>query len=715
MNISYQWLRELSGTSLAPRELAERLTMLGLAVEGVTEVGDDHVLDFDLTSNRPDCLSHLGVAREVAAMEGGQVRIPLASAIQTSQLTEELTSVKILDTELCPRYAARVVRGVKIQPSPDWLVKRLIAIGQRPINNVADITNYVLHEMGQPLHAFDLTKLAEQRIIVRRAHSTEKLKTLDGVERDLDEEMLVIADAIRPVALAGIMGGEDSEISDATTDVLIESAYFSPASVRRTARKLGMHTEASHRFERGVDHTNILQAQERCVALICEFAGGTATENAIDIYPRPLKQAVVTLRPERVMSLTGLNVPSAEIERILTGLGFSECARGASAEKEWSLRDGVIEEMPDQLHSKMTYVVPGWRVDVAIEEDLVEEVARHAGYDKITTELPASSVAGEYQPNERRKRALSAALTACGFDEAISFSFIDESHDGRIEILPGIATQAKSEDRSVTLQNPIIEGANRMRPTLLVGLLNAVRHNLNHGTSDIRIYEMGRIFAASLVSGELPQERESLALVATGGATEENRADALRDLDFLDLKGAIEAAIDETNLLPLRFEPLNVCHLREGQSSVIRLNAGNSIGYIGRLGESVAAEFKFRQPVYVAELDLSDLLATKQAEVLYTPLARYPSVGRDVSLLVARTTTFAELRQAVLDEKLDLCRATTLVDVYEGSNLPVDKRSVSLRIEFRADDRTLRDEEVDVMQQKIIAALEEKFDARLRF
>ena len=280
MNISYNWLGELVQTKRSPRELAERLTMLGLAVDGVSEAGSDFILDIDLTSNRPDCLSHLGVAREIAAMEGEQVRLPYSIPKSTAGFAEEFTSVEILDTDLCPRYVARVIRGVKIQDSPDWLVERLKAIGQRPINNVADITNYVLHEMGQPLHAFDLAKLAEKRIIVRRARPAEKLKTLDGIGRELDAEMLVIADAERAVALAGIMGGEESEISDATTDVLLESAYFSPVSVRRTARVLGMHTEASHRFERGVDHANVLRAQERCVALICELAGGTATENA---------------------------------------------------------------------------------------------------------------------------------------------------------------------------------------------------------------------------------------------------------------------------------------------------------------------------------------------------------------------------------------------------------------------------------------------------
>ncbi len=714
MNISYNWLRELSGTSFEPHELAERLTMLGLAVEGVHEAGDDHVLDIDLTSNRPDCLSHIGVAREVAAMEGTRLRLPDAKPKPVAGLTEEFASVEILDTDLCPRYAARVVRGVKIQPSPDWLIKRLEAIGQRPINNVADITNYVLHETGQPLHAFDLAKLAEHRIVVRRARSSEKLKTLDGVERVLDAEMLVIADASRAVALAGVMGGEDSEISDATEEVLIESAYFNPDSVRRTARLLGMHTEASHRFERGADYANVLRAQERCVALICELAGGTATENAIDVYPRTLELRVVSLRPERVKALTGLNVSSAEIEKILIALGFSMTPRLSNTEAVPSLRDGVIEETPVNLHSEMTFVAPTWRVDVAIEEDLVEEVARHTGYDEIATELPASSIAGEYQPGERKKRAMRGALTACGFDEAVSFSFIDASHDETFELVPALAAQRDKENHFVTLRNSIIEGATRMRPTLLAGLLGAVRHNFNHGTRDVRLFEAGRIFAAASVSGELPLEREALALVATGGATEESHAGAPRELDFYDLKGALEAAVGAMNFLPLKFDEASVRHLREGQAAVISLSDGKSLGYIGRLSESVTAEYKFRQPVYVAEIDFTDLLAAREATVLYTPLARYPSVSRDVSLLVARRTGFAELLEAVSEQNVEFCRDAKLVGVYEGANLPEGKRSVTLRLEYRADEQTLRDEEVDEMHKRIVGALEEKFNAQQR-
>jgi phenylalanyl-tRNA synthetase beta chain len=370
----------------------------------------------------------------------------------------------------------------------------------------------------------------------------------------------------------------------------------------------------------------------------------------------------------------------------------------------------------------MTFVAPTWRVDIEREEDLVEEVARRVGYEKITTELPASNIAGEYQPSERKRRALRRALVACGFNEAISFSFIDAAQDDRFEYLPDLVTEG--EDRFVTLSNPIIEGATRMRPTLLAGLLDSVRHNFNHGTRDVRLFETGRVFAASSLQenlvttnkslSPLPTERESFALLATGGATEEGRAGAMRELDFYDLKGALEAAAEAMNLKPLRFEAAEVKHLRDGQAARITTEDGQAIGSIGRLDEGLAALYKFRQPIYVAEVDLSTLLEIEELPVLYTPLARYPSIVRDVSLLVGRRVTLAHLLERIHEEQLENCRDAKLVDVYEGASLPEGKRSVTLRMEYRAQERTLRDEEVDEMHARLVQALEEKFGAQQR-
>ncbi|HEX6183596.1 MAG TPA: phenylalanine--tRNA ligase subunit beta [Pyrinomonadaceae bacterium] len=699
MDISYEWLGELVETGLTPRELAERLTMAGLAVDAVKEEDGDSVLEIDLTSNRPDCLSHLGVAREAAALTGAHVRVPDLTAKSVGGRAEESTSVVIEDADLCPRYAARVVRGVKIGPSPGWLVRRLQAIGQRPINNVADITNFVMHEVGQPLHAFDLAKLAEQRIVVRRARAGEKLKTLDGAVRELDAEMLVIADATRPVAVAGVMGGEETEISDSTTDVLIESAYFAPQSVRRTSKALGLQTEASYRFERGVDYEGVRRAQDRCVALICELAGGVATVDAVDEYPKRIEQATVTLRPRRVRELTGPDIPVSECVRILNALGFER--------KDTAQGDGGEE--------RLAFVVPTWRTDVSIEEDLVEEVARVYGYEKIEESLPPSPVTGEYLVGDRRRRAARQVLTATGFDEAVSFSFIDESNAldesgaSRFESVPGLQ---KVEGAFVTVSNPIIEGARLMRPSLLPGLLEAMRHNFNHGTRDVRLFETGRVFAAGGGEEGRPTEVESLALVLTGEALEEGRA-AGRAADFFDLKGALEAASDAMRVGGLSFAPGSVRHLREGQAARVELN-GVEVGTLGRLSEEAAARYKFRQPVYVAEVSLTALLTSGERPARYTPLPRYPGVARDVSLVAGRSVTFGELRGAVLALGLEECRGVKLVDVYEGASLPEGKRSLTLRVEYRADDRTLRDEEVDQMHARVVAALEEGFGAQLR-
>ncbi len=687
MLISYNWLKELTDTQLSPAELRERLTMAGLAIDSVEESAGDSVLDVEVPSNRPDCLSHVGIAREVAVIEKSEVQSPKSKVCATDGKATELAAVEIQDSELCPRYAARVVRGVKIGPSPAWLAKRLAEIGQRPINNVADITNYVLHELGQPLHAFDLNKLSEKRIVVRRAAAGEKLTTLDGAERALDPEMLVIADASSAVALAGIMGGLDSEISSSTTDVLIESAYFDPDSVRRTARKLGMDTEASRRFERGADCANVLQAQTRCVELICELAGGVATEDAIDVYPNPVAPRVISFRPSRVESLTSVRVDVSEVKRILSALGFVEQSEAAG---------------------NITFVVPSWRIDVSLEEDLVEEVVRHVGYEQITSELPPSNFAGEYQPAETKRRALRRALTSLSFDEAISFSFIDVAHDGEFELLP--ALQGAPDGPAVALANPIIDEATRMRPTLLPGLIESLRHNLNHGNRDVRLFEIGRVFAGSAPK-ELPEERESLAFIASGGASEEGYAQAGRDTDFLELKGALEAAVAAMQLQPLTFTKTSVRHLREGQAATIMLADGNVVGTIGRLAESIAASYKFRQPVFVAELDLTALLGSNERPNLYTPLPRYPSVTRDITLLIDREVSFAELVQFIAEQGAHDCTGVKLVGVYEGQNIPADQRSITLRMEYRSDERTLRDDEVEAQHRLLLDATLAKFHA----
>src|SRR5262245_9794254 len=412
MKISYQWLKSFVDFDLSPQTLRTKLTMAGLAVDAVEAHGDDSILEFDLTSNRPDCLSHLGIAREVAAVTGKPLRMPEIKLSESNTRTAEVTSVEIRNPEFCPRYTARVIRGVKIGPSPGWLVERLEAMGQRSVNNVADITNFVMLELGQPLHAFEFDQLRGRQIIVRTAASGETMTTLDGEVRELTPEMLVIADAERAVALAGIKGGEDSGISESTTDVLLEAAYFTPEQVRASSKALGLSTEASYRFERGTDPEIVPVASDRAAAMIAEIAGGEVLKEIIDNYPLKSKRSMIRFRGSRYTALTGMEIKLGEAERILRDLGFK-----VEAQVEY-----------DSLMA----VVPTWRVDVRIEEDLVEEAARIAGYDEVEPSLPGSAGSGAYLPGEESRRAVRHALTALGYHEAISFSFVNPGDDAML-------------------------------------------------------------------------------------------------------------------------------------------------------------------------------------------------------------------------------------------------------------------------------------------
>lgn len=693
MNISYNWLKDLVNTDLSPEEAAQKLTGAGLAVEGIHPTGDDYVFDIDLTSNRSDCLSHLGVARELATITGERLK---TENVESPSPGADSSLVTIEDTDLCHRFTARIIRGVKIGASPEWLVKRLDAVGERSINNVADITNYVMHELGQPMHSFDLNKLAEHRIVVRRAKAGETIKTLDETTRQLDETMLAICDAEKPVAVAGVMGGFDSGITEATTDVLLEVAYFKRDNIRQTSRKLKLSTEASHRFERGVDIENLVRASNRATDLICELAGGTAGE-FVDVYPEKFVPNQIESKniQHAVKRLTGLNVEESEILRILSALGIKP-EGSASGDRQPAL-----------------FTSPSWRHDIAIEEDLVEEVARIVGYDKIGEELPPSLGAGEYQPNELRKYHLRQTLATLGFDEAISYSFIDTKHDGVFELIPDFVEE-NAPEKYVELQDSIIEGAVRMRPTLIPGLLDAVRTNFNQQQRNLRLFEIGKVFSASNGEADLPNERELLALVITGSETLENKATPVREFTFYDAKGALESAIYATNSGTLEFVAKDVKHLRKGQSAEMRAN-GKAFGTIGRLNDEIASGYKFRQPVFIAEIDLQTILAEKESPGLYHPLPVFPSIVRDVSVLVNRDISFSRIKQAIEEQGYELLKKVEFVDLYEGKGMADDERSLTLRLEYRNDERTLRDEEVDDIHKQILSNLETKTGAKQRF
>jgi phenylalanyl-tRNA synthetase beta chain len=682
MKISYKWLGELVELTVNARELAEKMTMIGFAVDSVERIGDDHILDFDLTSNRPDALSHLGIAREAALVCGTALKPAEGQLQESDEPVEALTSIEILDPDLCPRYAARVVRGVRVGPSPGWLVRRLESIGQRSVNNIADITNLVMFEMGQPTHAFDLDLLHGRRIIVRRARAGEQLTTLDGFTRELAPEMLVIADADRAVAIAGVMGGEDTEINTGTADVLIESAYFNPTSVRHTARALGMDTEASYRFSRGADYEAQVRAADRVAALIAEIAGGRVAAGVIDAHPVKITRDPVALRESRIERLTGLRVEIEKAVAILRGLGFS------------------VEPLYER--KELLAVAPSFRVDISREEDLVEEVARHVGYDLVEVTLPDWSGTGSYLAGEDRRRAVRRTLTGLGFNEAITFSFVNGER-GRLF--------STGEKRAASLINPIDVNEAAMRESLLTGLLESLQRNFNQGNRDVKLFEMGRVFEAGNESAR-PVERAMLGLAMTGSVSPDDWR-GNRQLDFYDMKGAIEAVVSGLNISGFTIERAGVEYLHPGQSAVL-VRDGLQYVRMGRLHPRVAALYKFRQPVYVAEIEFGKLLALPSDSVRYSALPRHPASSRDVSALVPDDVTWGDVEREIRSLGISEIVGVRVFDMYKSKEMPEGCHSLAFRVTYRGDRRTLTDEEVAAMHERVRDLLQRDFSAQLR-
>ena len=682
MKISYNWLGELVTLTLNPKELAERLTMAGLAVEAVERLGDDHILDFDLTSNRPDALCHLGIAREAALVCGTSLTPRSASLSEADETIESAAAVEILDPDLCPRYTARVVRGVKVGPSPKWLADRLESIGQRSVNNIADITNYVMFEMNQPTHAFDLNLLHEGRIIVRRPHPGEQLTTLDGFARELGSEMLVIADADRAVAVAGVMGGADTEISGQTRDVLIESAYFNPASIRHTARALGMDTEASYRFARGADYGAQVRAANRVAQLVAEIAGGQILKGVIDVYPSQITRDPVSVRESRIERLTGLKVTIERAAEILRGLEF--------------------EVELDAGDKNLRAAAPSFRVDISREEDLVEEVARHVGYDLVDVTLPQWSGAGKYLSGDKQRRNVRRTLTALGFDEAYSFSFVNGERDRVFR---------RSERPAPILSNPIDVNQSEMRASLMTGLLDAVQHNFNQGTRDVKLFEIGRVFESAGLD-ERPREREVLGIAMTGSVLPDDWRGS-KQVELYDLKGVVEVVMSALNISGFTIHRARVEYLHPGQSAVLARD-GEEIARFGRLHPRVASLYKFRQPVFIGELEFEQLLALPADRVRYSALTRFPAASRDVSALVPDTVMWGDIEMAVRDLGILEIASVRVFDMYKGKEMAEGFHSLAFRVIYRGQGRTLTDEEVAGMHDRVRALLEERFSAQLR-
>ncbi len=678
MKISVKWLKEFVDVPSDPARLKADLTMIGLNVESVARAGDDWVLDVEVTTNRPDCLSHYGAAREAATFYRQPLK-PLKISVQESGTpAAEAASIEIADPDLCARYCGRVIRNVQVKPSPEWLAKRLEAVGQRPINNVADVTNYVLMELGHPLHAFDLARLKERKIIVRRARLGEALRTLDGVDRALKPANLVIADGVRAVALAGVMGGEDSEIGATTTSVLLESAWFEPLSIRRTAKAHGMHTEASHRFERGADIEMAPRAADRAAELIRELAGGEILRGVIDVFPAPRRREALALRPSEITRILGAEIPAEEAERILRSLGFQVERPAAGG---WRI------------------AAPSWRLDVTREVDLIEELARHFGYDRLPARIRPAPPRPERDATREKELAISARLAGWGYHEIIAVPMIDPEENARFTSEP-----------PVVLANPLSQEASALRSSAAPSMVQALRWNLDRDQTEARLFELGKVYTRPV--GAAPSERRVLMLGATGHRYPRSvhNSEETRDVgfNFFDLKGDLEALLKLFDIPDLCFQPGGCNYFESGQSG--RFTAGGKpLATFGRLTGVLKREYKLRQEIWLAEVDFDLLLSFHLRARTFRPFSKFPAVERDFSLLVPATVLYRQIEEAlgsIRREEFEGFRPVDLADRSTLAALPANFYSLLIRVTLQSANHTLASEEIVAASKEVVAALE---------
>lgn len=649
----------------------------------------DVVLELEVTPNRPDELSMKGIAREVGAITRKPWRSPSFELTEVGPGVDTLVHVSIEDEDLCGRYAARFVRGVKVGPSPAWLQERLAAAGARPVNNIVDVTNYVMFEAGQPLHAFDAATIAEadgrSAIVVRRARPGEKLVTLDGQERDLTEDMLVIADPERAVALAGVMGGADTEVSEETVDVLLESAYFAPTSVSRTSRKLGLVSEASLRFERGVDPHGCERASARAAQLMAEVAGGEVAPGVVDAYPHPVIPARLTLRVARVNAILGTSLQREDVTDILRRLGLETAGDGEELE----------------------VTVPTFRPDLEREVDLVEEVVRVWGMDRVPLTLPCGSErVGALTEQQRLRRRVGAALRAAGLNETITYSFVDPEDVARLGWTFG------PDERPVELVNPMSAEQSVMRPTLAAGLLRAVSYNQARGVPDVHLYETGKVFWTA-EGRKRPKEREMAGGAMAGAWHRPEWSEEARTLEFFDGKGVLASLAEELGVERWRVRAAERPWLQAGRAAEVLLD-GDVAGWLGEVDPLVAEAFETQPPVVMFELSMPSL--TRAAVVLkpYADIPRFPAVNLDVALVVAEDVTAERVQEAIRSAGGKLLESVRLFDVYRGKGVPEGAKSLAFALAYRAEDRTLTDEEVRAVHDKLVRKVAGAVGAELR-
>lgn len=711
MKVLLSWVRDFVDVPGTPDEVGRRLSLRGLALEGIepappgtlppgrTDEGPDAIMDFEVTANRPDCLSVLGIAREIACAFDLPLRVPGPGAsglLKTPDLhvvDRDVLPVTIEAPDLCGRYAASVAE-IRPGPSPAWMQARLQALGVRPISNIVDITNYVLLEIGYPMHAFDFTRLAGPAIVVRRARAGEALTTLDGRRRTLDTDVLVIADAERASAIAGVMGGADSEVAMHTSKIVLEAAWFDPRSIRATSKRLGIRTEASYRYERGADVTAPLRAMARALSLIEITGAGTSPGTVRDEYPNVVTPTTISLSVQHVQSLLGMHVPPADVERILHALGFKVRTLGG-----WQAAAPDAPVPMSVPGTSWQIEVPGWRVDVRRPVDVIEEIGRHYGFEHLPSTFPGVEQAPPpSDPRIARDARVRRAMLGMGFSEAISFAFIEDRAAAPFAEREQPAATDTARDGLVRLANPLSEKFSTMRPSLIAGLVDAISHNRRHGRRDIRLFEIGTRFTPH-------GEQRAVAFAWTGLATPDHWSGGRRDVDFFDVKGVVEQLAALMWVAPT-FEPAAIDYLVDGRAAAIVVD-GRRAGVVGLLDAAIAEarDVPRGDLVYVGEvnLDALDARATRPGPV--EPLPRFPSVVRDISILVDDVLSANTVRGTIRAAAPRTLVTVREFDRYQGEGVPEGKVSLSLRLTFQAHDRTLTDDEVHDAMQRVAAAL----------
>jgi phenylalanyl-tRNA synthetase beta chain len=676
MLVSWNWLKQYVPLEMTPDELAERLMMAGLNHEDTHAVGDDLAINLEVTSNRPDCLGHIGIAREVSVLWDLPLTLPKAAPQESGEAVGKRASVRVDLPDACPRYTARVITGVKVGPSPAWLVSRLATVGIGSINNVVDITNYVLLECGQPLHAFDLTKLAGRQIIVRAARKDEPFVAINHKTYMLDESMCVIADAERAVALAGVMGGAETEVSDHTTELLIESADFAPLSIRSTARKLNLHSDSSYRFERGVDPAGVDWASRRCCELILELCGGTLAEGVLDVGAQPVEREPITLRFSQLKRILGIDVPADEARRILTALGNRPVRHDASL--------AIV-------------VPPSWRRDLSREIDLVEEVARIHGYDKIPEDVSVPMAPSQRTRVDRVLAKVRQALCAAGFDEALTLSAVEENWSEAFSPWTSAAPLVAS--------TPVLRRADRLRRSLVPSLLGARQINQSLSNPRIELFEAAHVYLPQ-EGGQLPAEILMIGL--TSGE------------DFLTVKGAIESVLEVLNpQARLEASPTRLALLDANRSAELHVRTASGarllLGYLGEVSPAGLKQFDLRGRTTVAEFQLDTLVEIAQLVPQYVQPPVFPAVVRDLNLVVDESVTWAEVAATAREAGQPFAERIDFADVYrDAKRVGEGKKSLLFSLTLRSADGTLTGEQADATTNRVVAACEKAHGAQLR-